>query len=195
MSSAAQPLRDRISFGTNQPTEIQLERGGSPSESTARDGSSEYRYFLAHHQIMWVPEDVHQAIQRDQAGPDGQFAVTKHRAPKPWTVIHLDATEPAAGWTAPDQQPAPPAPPARPAPAPVAAPRPRQEPTPAQPQQQSLPAEQPFSTSMYSSLCAAIKTAQAAEEYGQHIGRPVAFDTSDIRAIAATLFIHATGGR
>lgn len=57
-----------------------------------------------------------------------------------------------------------------------------------------MPGEQPYSASLYSALCAAIKVAQAAEQFGQQIGRSVAFETSDIRAMAATLFIHATGG-
>ena len=47
---------------------------------------------------------------------------------------------------------------------------------------------------MYTALCAAIRCAHAAEQFAQHIGRPLALESGDIRAMAATLFIHATGG-
>jgi hypothetical protein len=46
---------------------------------------------------------------------------------------------------------------------------------------------------MYTALCAAIRTAAAAEDFARQIGRAVAFETADVRAIAATLFIHAEG--
>jgi hypothetical protein len=64
-------------------------------------------------------------------------------------------------------------------------------------QQQQLPhmpGETPYQASMYSALCAAIRCAQAAERFAAETGRAIAFETGDIRAIAATLFIHATGG-
>jgi len=168
MSAAAQQLRERIGFTGNTPMEIQLEGDGNPAEQEARDGSTEYRYFLAGRRIMWVPAEVHQAIQRAQAGANAQFALTKHKAPKPWTVIHLD-DEPAA------PQPAP---------------------SPAKPQSQPRTvASEPEPTTMYTALCAAIRIASEAEKYAQQIGRPLAFETGDIRAMAASMYIHATGGR
>lgn len=182
MATPAQTLRDRITFTINQPVEIQLDRDGNPTASTARDGSEEYRYFLAQHRIMWVPAEVHAAIQRADGGDSACFALTKHRAPKPWTVIQLEADEP--------QQPA-----ARPAPAPAP-----QPPTPAARRAPDMPAQrhinEPESDNgpLYTALCAAIRTAAAAERFGASIGRPVAFETGDIRAMAATLFIHQTGG-
>jgi len=207
MASAAQQLRERIAFEMNVPVEIGLDRDGNPTETTARDGSAEYRYFLHGHKIAWLPDAVHQAIQRAQAGDSAWFALTKHRAPKPWTVIHLDAQEPAAAQ--PPQQPA-----ARPAPAP--APAATQERTaqgwiareaPAAaplaslprrpldaPQQRQLDEPGGDASPMYGALCAAIRTAAAAERFAASIGRPLAFETQDIRAIAATLFIRETGG-
>jgi hypothetical protein len=195
MSAAtAQQLRERITFRQDQPVEIQLDGDGNPTEQDGRDGTPETRMFLQGHRIMWVPADVHARIQQAQAGPDAAYAITKHRAPQPWTVIHL-ADEPAqAGWTAPDQQPAPrPAQPARAATPLAAAPRPRQEPTAGQPAQGALSTEQPYSTHMYACLCAAIKVAAQAETYAAQIGHPVAFETGDIRAMAATLFIQGAG--
>jgi hypothetical protein len=62
----------------------------------------------------------------------------------------------------------------------------------AQQQLPAMPGEIPYSASMYTALCAAIRAAAAAEQFSQQIGRPVAFDTSDLRTIAATLFIHPT---
>jgi len=147
----------------------------------------EWRYKLSDDKIMWVPDDVHNQItQRLQAGPGSCLTITHHKGTgrngqEFWTVV---ATPDDTQATAPQAAP-PPAPPATPAPAARRAPAP----------QQQLPAQgEPYGTSMYTSLCAAIQAAAAAERYAAEIGRPMAFDTSDIRAIAATLFIHATGG-
>jgi hypothetical protein len=192
MAAAAQQLRDRIAFEPNVPVEVSLDRDGNPTETTARDGSREYRYFLGNHQIMWVPEPVHQAIQRADAGEHAQFAITKHRAPKPWTVIHLDAQEPAA------PPPAAHRPAARQttddrAAAAIATAETERALTEAR-QSATAPANLGIGIPMYTALCAAIRTAAAAETFAAQIGRPVAFETGDIRAMAATLFIHQTGG-
>jgi len=64
---------------------------------------------------MWVPEAVHFQIQNARPDNDAVFSITKHRAPKPWTVIH-HADEPAAMQPAPQSAARPTA--ARPAPAP-----------------------------------------------------------------------------
>jgi hypothetical protein len=189
-----QQLRERISFRQGTPQEVTLEGDGNATHCAGQNGP-EVRYFLQGHRIMWVPLEVGDLMTRAAAGQDATFAITKHKAPQPWTVIHLE-DEPAAaqgnGWPGPEQQPAP-----RPAAAPrqQSAPRPRQEPTAGAPQQGTLPGEQPYSTQMYTALCAAIRVAAAAEDFAQkQVGRAVAFQTADVRAIAATLFIHATGG-
>lgn len=206
MSAAAQP-RQRVAFEVNLPVEIQLDGDGNPTEQPSRNGDQEYRYFLRHYSIMWVPPEVHDAIQRAQAGPNACFALTKHRAPKPWSVVHLE-DEPATAAT----QPTPISQPRQqrynppqseeagalaaqramqPAPTPAA-----QQPAPLAPPAQLAPTEkQPDTRAYYTALCAAVQTAAAGEKYAQQIGRPVAFDSADIRAMATTLFLEQQGGR
>jgi hypothetical protein len=144
---------------------------------------------------MWVPEAVHTTIQRAQAGDGAQFSVTKHRAPTPWKVVHIETNAPPTGHgysNAPSPTPAAPPvqqqPAARPAPAPAPA---RALDAPAQ-RHIGEPASD--NGPMYGALCAAIRTAAAAEKFAASIGRSIAFETGDIRAIAATLFIHQNGG-
>jgi YD repeat-containing protein len=196
MAAAAQPLRERVMFDMNVPVEIALDRDGNPTESTARDGSAEYRYFLFGHRIMWVPEAVHTTIQRAQAGDGAQFSVTKHRAPTPWKVVHIETNAPPTGHgysNAPSPTPA--APPVQQQQQPAAAP-PAAAPRPALDAPAQRHIDEPASDNgpMYGALCAAIRTAAAAEKFAASIGRSIAFETGDIRAIAATLYIHATGG-
>jgi hypothetical protein len=129
---------------------------------------------MAHgNKIMWVPTEVHEAIERANAGWPATFEITKHK--NGWLTVHVA------------EEPAPP-PAARPAPR-AAGPL-----NTAQQQIPHMPGEAPYSASMYTALCAAIRCAQEAEKFAREIGRAVAFETGDIRAIAATLFIHATGG-
>lgn len=186
-ASAAQPLRDRVAFSKDKPVEITLDDDGRPTDATARDGSTEYRYFLAGHRIAYLPEAVHEAIQRAHAGNDATFCLTKHTT-KPWSVVHLE-----------DE-------PRHDAPTPVSQPRtaqphdqPHEErtsqgwvargqpPTPAAQEQPQLPAA---ATNYYTSLCAAIHTVKLAEKYGQQIGRPIAFGCEDVRTIATAIFIQ-----
>lgn len=188
-TAAAQQLRERISFRQDQPTDVRLEGTGNPTEQPSRDGTPEYRYFLADRQIMWVPADVHELIQRADSGQQAQFTITKHKAPKPWTVIGIE-DEPLATRYMPEHQPAP-----APQPAPREAAQLRKQLGPAP--QAALPlaeAEDPYAASYYTCLCAAVRIAANAEKFGQQIGRAIALDSSDVRTIATTLFIHATGG-
>jgi len=237
MATATYQPRDRVTFEMNAPVEVRLDGDGMPTASTGRDGNPEYRYFLSGHQIMWVPDAVHAAIDRAQAGDGAAFAITKHRSPKPWTVVHLDADEPepaAAQTPTPISQPRsikPRPAPTTPAPPCVLchsdatqqigqrlycdahAPRPEysapQQPAQTRPEaSQPAPAHktepassnaanQPYSTALYTCLCAAIRTAAEAERFAQSIGRPLAFETGDVRALAATLYIEMSkqGGR
>jgi len=189
-TAAAQQLRERISFRQDQPTNIRLEGTGNPTEQPSRDGSPEYRYFLADRKIMWVPADVHELIQRADSGQQAQFTITKHKAPKPWTVIAIE-DEPLAARYAPEHRAPAPAP--QPAPREAAQLRQQLQPAP----QAALPlaeAEDPYAASYYTCLCAAVRIAANAEKFGQQIGRALALDSTDVRTIATTLFIHATGG-
>ena len=133
----------------------------------------EYRYMLAGHGIMWVPPAVHAAIQAATNGRyPADFEITKRKGDQ-WETVHV-VDEPATPPQPAARPTPPPAPPAAHAPAATG---------------------EPYSASMYTALCAAIRTAAAAETFARQIGRAVAFETADIRAIAATLFIHAEGGR
>jgi hypothetical protein len=208
MSAAnAANLRERVTFRQHQTVTATLD--GPGVEQAGREGP-EYRYMLDGHRIMWVPPAVHEQIwralgsNREQAYP-ATFEITKTKPGNPWLVVHVADEGPDAngyGAASPTQQRGnlnQPPPPAAMEPAAAAA---RPAPTPAPraaiaSAQAPLPDTDhtPYSASMYTALCAAIRTAQAAEKFGAEIGRPVAFETSDIRTIAATLFIHATGGR
>lgn len=186
-AAAATTLRDRVTFRLGQTQTITLDGPGIRQNSTL-DGAEQYRYILGNNRIMWVPLEVHQAIELAANGrySNIDFEITKTRT-GPWEVVHI-ADEPA------------------PAPVPITAPRPAPRPNaterapagvaapPAQPNLPHTTAAEPYSASMYTALCAAIRTAAAAEEFARSIGRAVAFETSDLRAIAATLFIHATEG-
>lgn len=187
-AAAATNLRDRVAFNFNEPQTITLE--GEGVEQAARDGSSEFRYKLEGNRIMWIAPEAHVQILRAIADdPTAQaFTITRRKSGKgaaTWEVVqHSD--EPAT-WTPPDRQPAPPARTTSQA-KPGALPPQMQQPAP-------TAANGPMSDTLYTSLCAAIRTAAAAEKFAAEIGRPLAFETSDIRALAATLYIHATGGK
>jgi hypothetical protein len=168
-------LREPVRFDPNVPQTVTIESTGTAQPG--RDGP-EFRYMLEGGKIMWVAEEAHKQIERaKRTDPQGDtFTITKRksgRAAATWEVVqHADEPQPA---------PAP-----RPAPAAALAP----------PRQAQLPAQgEPYSTTLYTCLCAAMRDAQAAEAFAAQIGRPVAFETADVRAMAATLFIHATGGR
>jgi hypothetical protein len=129
-----------------------------------------------------------------QAGdaPGSEFQITKAkrgRATAQWIVEQIAEEPPYAQQlahtaTAPQSRPAP-----TPAPRTV-----RYVDGPAtDPRQQQTPGELDTST-MYGALCAAIRTAASAERYAAEIGRPLAFETGDIRAMAASIYIRTNGG-
>jgi hypothetical protein len=178
-AATPQQLRTRITYRQDQTQAVRVE---APGVEQAGVKGLEYRYMLAGHGIMWVPPAVHAAIQAATNGNyPADFEITKRRGDQ-WETVHVE-DEPAAP-PQPAARPAPPAPATRPAP---------QAATP-DAQAPALNGE-PYSATMYTALCAAIRTAAAAETFARQIGRAVAFETADIRAIAATLFIHAEGGR
>ena len=201
MASAASTLRERVSFESNRPCRIQLDGTGQPTEQQNRAGEEEYRYFLDGHQIMWVPPHVHAAIERI-GEPGAEIEITRRRAPREWDVVHLvdepptarpEPTPVSAPRSAQPQQPA-----ARPASTPALpqsqAPEPPARPV-AAPPQGYLNVGEPQSTAYYTCLCAAINVCANAERYAQQIGRPLAFETQDVRAIATSLYIQNHGGR
>jgi hypothetical protein len=186
MAATATTLRDRVTFRQNEKQSVTADGPGTAQQG---NNGTEYRYMLDGHRIMWVPEDVHRAIEaaaQQTAGNGGSgwpiaLEITK-RKDAPWEVVHLvDEPRPALGYGKPSPTSARPAtapPPAKPAP------------RPAPPTGDA----QPYNAGMYTALCAAIRTAAAAEEFARSIGRAIAFETADVRAIAATLFIQGTKG-
>ena len=185
-AATPQQLRTRITYRQDQTQTVTVEGPGFEQPGVR---GMEYRYMLAGHGIMWVPPAVHAAIQGAAAGRyPADFEITKRRNDT-WETVHVvdesatpqPATRPAPaggnGWPAQSESAPPPAPRTAPTAAPPAA------------------TGEPYNASMYTALCAAIRTAAAVETFARQIGRAVAFETGDIRAIAATLFIHAEGGR
>ena len=176
MSTNGSTLRERLAFQWNLPQPITLEGPGYPQEGK---NGEEYRYFLHHppHSIMWVPPEVHSQIQRHTGSnaEGAELVITRHKTGKnhaTWTVERIE-DEPIAATAPPPPAPRPPA--ARPEPTPPAA---------------SSQARLPYSESLYTALCASIRVAQEVEKFAQAIGRPLAFSTDDIRAMAATLYIQ-----
>lgn len=178
-------LRERIPFTFNLPYEVTLESSGIEQEG--RNGL-EFRYFAEGRQIMWIPPEAHALIMRATGGePIGEtFTITRKKTGRDsatWEVAHHDEGPPL---TPPEVAYAPP-------------PTPRQQKgasplaPPASPPAPDV-ANGPMSSTLYTALCAAIRTAAAAEKFAAAIGRQVAFDTADIRAMAATLYINATAG-
>ena len=187
-------LRERITFDANTTQTVTLD--GIGAEQAGRDGP-EYRYFLRDHKIMWVPPEVHAEIERANGNTGSTFDITKKkhgRNPATWEVVEVVDEPPSAGYgqASPTRQ-ANPQPAARPAPTPVKPAANANTST----RQQQLPQTtgEPWSASLYSCLCAAVNVAAEAEKFAQSIGRPLAFETPDIRAMAASLFIHANGGK
>jgi hypothetical protein len=193
MAAPSSNLRERVSFELNRPLEVTVESPGV--QQNARDGAKEYRYFLAGRRVMWVGEAVHDAIEN--AGPlPLTFEITHRksgRAAATWEVVHL-VDEPDSSQAAPAARP-------RAASQPPAAsqPVPRELAPPFGGMPGGLPdpreATDVGNTSLYTCMCAAIRVAAAAEKFSQQIGRPMAFETSDVRAMAAALFIHGKGRR
>lgn len=204
-AAATNGPREKVTFTYNVPQYVILD--GPGTEQASSDGAPEYRYFLRDRKIMWVPPDAHAAIVR-AVGDSGQFhgaefqitRCKRGRSAATWTVEQIAEEPPAAQElantsTAPQSRPAPAGDYERTAQGWTyrEPPRPAPTPAPAAPQQQQQQ-QQPANDAMYTALCAAIRTAAAAEQFAAQIGRPIAFDTADVRAIASTLYIRATGG-
>jgi pyruvate/2-oxoglutarate dehydrogenase complex dihydrolipoamide acyltransferase (E2) component len=180
MASATQQLRERVTFETNTPREITIDGHGTPTETESQYDGTQFRYFLDGHQICWVPPAVHLLMRKANAGMDATFAITKHRAPKPWTVVHLEDGADTA--REPEPQPAKKAPTA----APAAAPQ--------QPAATTTPALEPLSkqaAEMLACLQDAIRVASRAQQFAREHAHPLNFSTENVRSLAASLFIRA----
>lgn len=201
-AAATQQFRERVSFEINQPVTVTIPYDENGAEQPSRNGDTEYRYFLAGHRIMWASPEVHAQIQACDRNDGATFTITKRktgRAACTWTVEqHVDEpaaaairaaeTAPAARPRTPKQQQA------AQAPADAYERTPRQGWTYRGEHAAPTPAAQPHGT-MYTALCAAIRTAAEAEQFAAQIGRPISFSTGDVRAIANTIYIQDTGGK
>jgi len=165
MSTAnQQPLRERIEFTWNIPHHVVLE--GNGTAQAGRDGP-EWRYFLGGHRIMWIPQEAHAQIERLQASAGSELIITKHKTGRN-----------AATWTVAE--------------AGDAAPPPEETRTAKARNAKAPETNEAGNQALYTCLCAAIRTAAAAEKFAASIGRPLAFETPDLRALATTLYIEAT---
>jgi hypothetical protein len=197
-------LRERIKFELNRPIEVTIEGEGVEQAGTY---GIEYRYMLADRKIMWVQPDAHYAIDRiHQSGTTWPFTVEichrkDGRKAATWEVVHLEdePQQPAARPRPASQQPA-----ARPEPTPAmpAASRalplsngPANGDPPAASQPDPRVATEVGNVDLYTCMCAAIRVAAAAEKFAAQIGRSLAFETADIRAMAASLYIENRGAR
>jgi hypothetical protein len=193
MAAAADTtLRQRLSFDANVPQIVTVLAKGT-EQANSRDGSPEWRYFLADHKIMWIPESAHLAMLNAHAPLPATFELTKVKRGKDaatWDVVHI-ADEPAAAAEEAKlvSQPAPPAAPAKgsqqPA-APAAPPAPRPAPTAATP----TPATDP-NAAYFAAFRTALRCASLARKSGQP--EPLILTAADLLTIAAT--IYQDGGK
>jgi hypothetical protein len=184
------PRRNKIMWGANQTHTVTIESAGTIQEGQY---GPQMRYNLTENAIMWLDPAASDQIERATHGDPREttWTISKRKAPNgriTWQCVQHEQppNEPANHAPAPQAKP-------KPAPRPAAAPA---EITP-QPSQAAIPPTDgdPWSASMFQCLCAALRVAKSAEEYSVRIGRPLALDSDSVRAIAVTLFIHATGGR
>jgi len=172
---AAAPQREKVTFATNVPQILTLEFN-PPTE--ARDGrfGDQYMYFLGDGKIMWADPPLHEEIVRSGAKAGSEIGICKRelrnagRRHIQWEV-GLVEEEPAQ----------PPAAIARPAI--VSAPR-ATAPPPIR-----AGSERIAGNLMAAALKEAIEAVDAMEGSGFN------FDTSDVRALAITIYINATGGK
>jgi hypothetical protein len=198
--------REKVQFAPNLPTIIELEGPGTLQQSA--NGAEEYRYFLQDERITWVPPAVHAQIVASGADhPGATFRVTKHqakaRAPITWEVERV-STARGNGYSS---APAPQAPPVdhferTPGQGWTARTAPQQQPAQAQQRQQPQPAAQlahdapEFPTTPADRMAAALRDAIDLIRGAAHYEPSIAWTSSDVRAIAATLFIGVErGGR
>jgi hypothetical protein len=210
------PNREKVEFPANIPTVVELDGIGTLQAS--KSGDDEYRYFLRSNRIMWVPPAVHEQLESAAANSGDVFEICKRqakaRAPITWTVrpaetpvaghgysnqadTHHDVRIPGQGWTT-REGPRPQLTPQRAATAAAAYPPPilpAQRPQPAAPQRGPLAANTPelpltAADRMAAALRDAIDLIRGAASYEPSI----AWTSSDVRAIAATIFIEQSKG-
>jgi hypothetical protein len=191
--------RQKVEYSPNLPTIIELDGPGTAQAS--QNGAQEWRYFLQGERITWVPETVHQAIVATGADhPGATFRITKHqakaRAPITWEVERVDGAREHLhhGYS---NQASPPPPPVTYERTPQQgwigreAPPPQRQPQPAAKLASEAP-ELPIGPAdrMAAALRDAIDLVRGAREYEPSL----TWDASDVRALAATIFIETSKG-
>jgi hypothetical protein len=186
-SAAPQQQREKVSFSTNIPVLVQLEFD-PPQQARAGRFGDQFMYFLADQKIMWVEPEAHAEILRAGAVAGSELAICKRelrnagRKHIQWEVV-LQQEEPEP------RQPAHTAPPAA-AEAFARAATPRPAASAAAPR--SAPRTSRPVTELVAGnlMTAALRQAMEACEQAGFEAR-----TEDVRALAITIYIAATGGK
>lgn len=212
-TASGSAAREKVTFPANVTQFVTLEFD-APQEVAGR-GGPQAQYFLGSQRIMWLDLEVAQAITATGARAGDEVAITKRetlaggRKSIQWEVekVEDESHEPEQNprnWAAANRHEMQP-----PREEPRQAPAPRTTAAPAPPLEQQLRQSLNLPTATTESweatsaaapnqialaMCAAIRATQFAEAYGARIGKPVAFGTEDIRAIANTLYISQTRG-
>jgi len=175
----AAPLREKVMFQTNIPQAVTLEFDPPTAAREGRFGD-QFMYFLGDGKIMWADPPLHEEIKRSGAKAGSELGICKRelrnagRRHIQWEVNTIEE-EP--------QQP-PPAP--RP---PAAAPAAR--PTRSAPRETAPPPIRAGNERIAGNLmAAALREAIEACDLASFDARP-----EDIRALAITIYINATGGK
>ena len=189
-------LREKVTFETNLPQTLILEFD-PPSEPREGRFGPQFMYFMGGGRILWADPPLHAAIVKSGAGAGEEIAVCK-RESRPWpgakkhTAWEVEtaataarrAPEAIAATAAPTPQPAAATPPAATPAAPHAAPTPAKR-------APATPAVEISGRISGNLMTAALQQAlEACEQSGFSDARP-----DDVRALAITIYITATGGR
>jgi hypothetical protein len=213
-SGSAAGQREKVTFRVDETQLVTLEF--DDGQEVAGRGGPQAQYFLGENRIMWVDPEISQAIWNTGARAGDTVAITKCEVREngkkaiEWQVekVEDETADHPPQASEPDERAAaivramPQAPRAAAAPAPASPTHqlidelrgslgiPR---TPATAETwEATSAAAPNQIAL--AMCAAIRATLFAENYGARIGKPVAFGTEDIRAIANTLYISQTRG-
>ena len=198
--------RERVTFTMNEQIHVVLASPGIEQPNST--GAAEWRYFLEGEKVMWVPQQIHEAIQSASGGdPVGKaFTLQRYKpgaAPFTWQVAGPHQPPASTGNAYRDRPntgnlpragtPIQPGYSATNQPAQTQPARPLGQP---QPAAQMQPGEVPLSLgdSLAGAFCASIDVAGSAMVYAKAHGMQISFTAGDIRAMAATLFIRMQEG-
>lgn len=190
-------LRQKVTFAANVATIIELEDDGKETEGK---WGTQYQYFLAGNQIMWVEPDLRAAIWQCGARAGNQVSITKREIKEgrtkrvQWEVQRVIEQAPRnTGGNSPAKPgptqaaPAESQPSADPFERFSDKPRPKPE-APLEADQLDIPT---IEGEQLRALKAAIRIALHAQAYAKQVGLPIMFNAGDVRAMATTMAISA----